>query len=218
MIVSFSGIDSAGKSTQIDLLYQYLIENKIKVKKIWSKARGTPGVVFLKELVRRDKNMDSKEKSEYRNAVYKNPQKKKLLFVASMIDLCWYWGIYYRMLRLTNKVLICDRYIWDTYVEINSDFKGINIDRSFWWKMVKLLTPRPTISFVFVIPAEESFSRDCQKNAAGIENIETKQFKIDKYMECVSNNCWTDVMDGMESIETLKKMVTLRVNSRLKRR
>lgn len=55
MIVSFSGIDSAGKTTQIDLLYKYFEEHHIKAKKIWSKARGTPGVLLLKQLVRRDK-------------------------------------------------------------------------------------------------------------------------------------------------------------------
>lgn len=218
MIVSFSGIDSAGKSTQIELLHQYLTDNGIKVKKVWSKARGTPGVIFLKELVRRDKKMDSNEKNEYRKAVYQNPKKKKLLFVASMLDLCWYWGIYYRILGATNKVLICDRYLWDTYVEINSDFKGIEIDRSFWWKAVKFLAPKPKISFVFVIPAEVSLSRDRQKNAAGIEDIETKQFKIDKYMECVSANRWTDVMNGMESIEELQCKVQEKVNSELKRK
>lgn len=207
MIVSFSGIDSAGKTTQINRLYAYCENNGIRVKKVWSKARGTPGVLFLKELVRRDKKMDAAEKKEYRKNVFQSPKKQKLLYVASMLDLCWYWGIYYRILGATKKILICDRYLWDTYVELNQDFPAVNIDRSKLWKIVKWLAPRPKVSFVFVIPAEVSLARDQQKNAAGIEDIAVKEKKIATYMQCVKNNCWTHVMDGMNTIEDLHKQV-----------
>lgn len=208
MIVSFSGIDSAGKTTQIELLCQYCEEKKIKYKKMWSKARGTPGVVWLKELIRKDKKMNEKEKAEYRAEVFQNSKKKKLLYIASMLDLCWYWGIYYRVLNLTNKIVICDRYLWDTYVEVTKkDFCGIDVEHSILWKMVKAFTPKPKRSFVFIIPAEESLKRDYNKNAAGIENIEIKKKKIDCYMKCVENQCWTNVMDGMRNIEELHEDV-----------
>lgn len=207
MMVSFSGIDSAGKTTQIDLLYDYCCEHRIKVKKVWGKARGTPGVIWLKELVRKDKNMDASEKSEYRNEVFKNLRKKKFLYIASMLDLCWYWGLYYRILNLKYKVLICDRYLWDTYVELHKDFAGINIDKSILWKIVKAVAPKPKHSFVFVIPAEVSLARDHEKNAAGIENIEIKKKKIEMYLKLVSERRWSNVMNGMETIPELHKKV-----------
>ena len=177
MLISFSGIDSAGKTTQIQLLCEYCKTHNIRVKKVWSKARGTPGVLLLKALVRRDKKMNVEEKMEYRKNVFQNPKKQKLLYIASMLDLCWYWGIYYRILGWFEEVLICDRYLWDTYVELNQDFPCINIDRSRLWKIVKLLTPKPQVSFVFVIPAEVSLARDHQKNASDIENVEVKKKK-----------------------------------------
>lgn len=207
MIVSFSGIDSAGKTTQIDLLFDYCKKKKIGVKKVWSKARGTPGVLLLKELVRRDKKMDDQEKKEYRKQVFMNPKKQKLLYVASMLDLCWYWGIYYRVMGWFRKLLICDRYLWDTYVELNQDFPCVNIDKSKLWRFVKWLTPKPKVSFVFVIPAEVSLARDHQKNAAGIEDVEVKKKKIETYMKCVEEGRWTHVMDGLNSIEQLHEQV-----------
>lgn len=212
MIVSFSGIDSAGKTTQIDLLYDYCIKNKISVKKLWSKARGTPGVLFLKELVRRDKEMNKEEKKAYRENVFKNSKTQKLLYVASMLDLCWYWGIYYRLCSLTCRIMICDRYLWDTYVEIKRDFPNVNIDRSILWKTVKALAPTPKYSFMFVIPPEVSIQRDVQKNAAGIESIEIKKMKIDTYMRLVDENKWTNVMDGLRSIEDLHKDIIRELN------
>lgn len=212
MIVSFSGIDSAGKTTQIDLLYDYCKKNNISVKKMWSKARGTPGVLFLKELVRRDKGMSKEEKKEYRDNVFKNSKKQKLLYIASMLDLCWYWGIYYRLCSLTCRILICDRYLWDTYVEINRDFADVNIDKSVLWKMVKALAPIPKHSFMFVIPPEVSIQRDIEKNAAGIENIEIKKIKIDKYMSLVEKKAWTNVMDGLRGIDDLHKDIIQELN------
>lgn len=203
MIVSFSGIDSAGKTTQIELLMEYCRTMGIKTKKVWSKARGTPGVIFLKELVRRDKSMSPEGKKQYREEVFKNPKKEKLLYIASMLDLCWYWGVYYRILSMTNRILICDRYLWDTYVEINCDFAGIEIEKSILWNLVKAVAPKPKISFIFVVPAEVSLERDRNKNAAGIENIEVKKKKIDLYMKCVEKNCWTNVMNGMKTIEEI---------------
>lgn len=207
MIVSFSGIDSAGKTTQINLLYDYCRNRGITIKTVWSKARGTPGVIWLKELVRKDKNMNQNEKMQYRKEVFDNPNKKRLLYIVSMIDLCWYWGIYYRILNFTNKIVICDRYLWDTYVELHKDFKGIDIDKSVLWKLVKTLAAKPRVSFVFVIPAEVSLERDKNKNAAGIEDIDMKKMKIERYLTLVSENRWSNVMNGMDSIEELHKKV-----------
>lgn len=207
MIVSFSGIDSAGKTTQINLLCNYCQNQEIKVKRVWSKARGTPGVLWLKELIRKDKAMNESEKLQYRKEVFNNPQKKRLLYIASMLDLCWYWGIYLRILNVVNSVVICDRYLWDTYVELHKDFKGINVENSFLWKIVQFLAPKPQKSFVFIIPAEISLERDKQKNAAGIESINIKKDKINMYIRLISENCWTNVMDGMKTIEELHNQI-----------
>lgn len=207
MIVSFSGIDSAGKTTQINKLCNYCKFNQVKYVKKWSKARGTPIIVFLKKLVRKDKRYNDEQKYEYRQKVFHNPRKRKLLFVASMLDLCLYWGVYFRVKNLFCKILICDRYIWDTYVEICQDFKGIDIDKSIWWKMVKFFTPKPKVSFVFIIPAELSLERDKQKEADGIEDIEKKKIKINTYMKLIDEGRWTNVMDGTKTREELHKEV-----------
>ena len=122
MVVSFSGIDGAGKTTQITLLEQYCTKNRIQYTKKWSKARGTPGIMFLKNIVRRDKKMDTQGQLEYREKVYKTGWKRKFLLTVSLLDLCWYWGIYFRVLRKKCPLLILDRYIWDTYVEVSTEF------------------------------------------------------------------------------------------------
>ena len=205
MIISFSGIDSAGKTTQIDKLTAYFDAHKVKYIKKWSKARGTPGVEFLKSLVRKDsvEQQSDDERVAARKEVYKSPRKQKILYLLSLIDLCWYWGFYYRWLNLTHKYLICDRYLWDTYVEMKYDFYSVDIDHSILWKMVQFFAAKPRISFVFIIPAELSLERDLQKGADGTEDIERKKSKISLYLKLIEQKRWTNVMDGTKSREDL---------------
>lgn len=207
MIISFSGIDSAGKTTQIDKLTNSLDAHKVKYAKKWSKARGTPGVEFIKSLVRNDNAQNDEEKVAARKKIYKCSRKQKLLYTASLLDLCWYWGIYFRLLNLTYRYLICDRYLWDTYVDMKHDFYSIDIDHSFLWKIVKCLAPTPKVSFLFIIPAELSLERDLQKGSDGTENIEHKISKIQVYMNLVEQIRWTNVMDGTKSREALHQEV-----------
>lgn len=208
-MVSFSGIDSAGKTTQINLLCKELDKRGLKYKKKWSKARGTPGVEFVKSFFRKgnQEQQNDVEKVAARREVYKSPRKQKLLYTASLLDLCWYWGVYYRWLNLTHRYLICDRYLWDTYVEMKHDFYSIDVDHSFLWKLIKAITPKPKVSFVFLIPAELSLARDKQKDAAGIEDIERKKSKINTYLKLVDQGCWTNVMDGTRTREALHEDV-----------
>lgn len=207
MIVSFSGIDSAGKTTQIDLLYRYCKEHRISIKKVWSKARGTPGVMFIKELVRKDRYMDTSGKAEYRAEVFANHKKKRLLLIASLLDLLWYWGLYYRLLTLFYKVVLFDRYIWDSLVEMKQDFEGIDFENWFLWKLVKFVAPNPKHSFLFVIPSEVSVARDIAKNDPTIEDIELKRAKIDRYLALRDEGKWNHVIDGLRTIEDIHEEI-----------
>lgn len=213
MVIGISGIDSAGKSTQIDLLRKELENREIKCCVKWSKARATPGVVFLKELFRKDKKMNYQDKMEHRKEVFENKRKKTLLLVASLADLCVYWGIYFRFLKLKYKVLILDRYLWDTFVEIKTDFRGIDFEKWFLWKLLLKITPKPDTSFLLVVPLEVSMSRDIQKtdltveNPATIDSSERKIEKINTYFSLADQNKWDYIIDGTNGIQEVHERI-----------
>lgn len=200
MLISFSGIDSSGKTTQIELLEQFAMANNVPFIKRWGKARGTPGVVFLKEIMRNDKSMNELEKANYREDFFKDKRRKKLLLVASLIDLCWYFGIYYRLLGLFNKYVILDRYIWDTYVELKTEFEGIDVDRMLLWRFVRFVSPEPNISILFTIPPEISIQRDINKKDLTIDSLQLKKKKINLYVELNSQNTWMYTISGLNPI------------------
>lgn len=207
MIVAFSGIDSSGKTTQIDIFEKYCNEKNLCVGKIWGKGRGTPGVMLIKGIVRGDRGMSPEQKKEYRANVYKNGRKRKLLLTASILDLWWYFGLWYRIMNWTHKILICDRYLWDTYIDFRSEFPEFEIDNWKIWKIAVKLAPKPMHSFMFYITAEESYRRDQQKGDLTLDPLEVKIAKVDKYMKLINNGKWEVVIDGTRDRESISKEV-----------
>ena len=52
MLISFSGLDCAGKSTQISLLKEYLQGKGYEVSEVWSRGGYTPGIETMKKILR----------------------------------------------------------------------------------------------------------------------------------------------------------------------
>ena len=204
---TFSGIDSSGKTTQIELLVEYCRANNIDVYKRWSKGRATPGVLWLKEVFRKDKGMQRAEMLEYREANWKNPKKKFALLVASILDLWWFWGIYYRILDRKHEVFICDRYIWDTYIDFKTEFPEYDVDRWLIWKIAAALAPKPKHSFMFFITAEESFRRDNAKGDPDRDELGRKKQKVEKYKKLMDQNKWDTIVSGMQTREEMFEIV-----------
>lgn len=200
MIVSFSGIDGAGKTTQIENLISYCQAHGITYSRKWSKARGTPGIMLIKRLVRKDSGMSDAEKLEYRGKVYQSGWKRKLLLQLSLLDLCWYWGVYLRAISHRYQILILDRYIWDTYVEVSSEFKIDNLSKRILWKIIKCVYVKPKVSILLNIPAEESLRRDLLKGEITTDELGLKKEKIALYDELRNKHAWNTEIDAMQSV------------------
>lgn len=206
---TFSGIDSSGKTTQIDMLIQYCKDNNIEVYKRWSKGRATPGVLWLKKVFSKDtgKDLNREEILEHREANWNNPKKKYLLLVASILDLWWFWGIHYRILDRNHKVFICDRYLWDTYIDFKTEFSEYNVDKWLIWKIAVFLAPKPKHSFMFYITAEESFRRDNDKGDPDRDELERKREKVKKYEILMEQGKWDTIVSGMQTREEMFSIV-----------
>lgn len=204
---TFSGIDSSGKTTQIDMLRDYCKEHHIEVYYRWGKGRATPGVLWLKSIFRGDKKMDESGKKEYREKVYQNKKKKFILLTASILDLWWFWGIYYRYLDRKHELLICDRYVWDTFIDFQTEFSEFHVEKWLIWKVAFFLAPKPKHSFMFYITAEESFRRDNEKGDPDRDELDRKKEKVTKYMKLINTGKWDTVVDGMKTKDEMFAIV-----------
>lgn len=202
-MISFSGIDCGGKSTQIQKVYEYFRKNKKRCKIIHSRGGYTPFLEFVKNLFRRDKKSSKQEKAEYREKVYANTKKMRILLWFSILDLALYYGITFRIIELFGKTILADRYFWDSYIDFKLKFKGIDFEKWGVWKFAKKIHKKPKISIIYTIPAELSMYRSTLKDEPWPEDVETRRKRIDVYMQEIAKDRWMHVVDATPDIETV---------------
>jgi thymidylate kinase len=148
-LVSFSGIDGAGKSTQIDALSAVMTNAGLQVRVIpfWDEVarlrnlRETTGHKVFKgdkgvgspdrPIERRDKNVRSRTMSLVRLFLY-TVDAFSLRFVVR------------RALRSGAGFLICDRYAYDEFVNLNLR----NPFMRLYVRLLMKLVPRPDVSYI----------------------------------------------------------------------
>lgn len=200
-MISFSGIDCSGKSTQIEIVQKLLKDRNIKNRVIWSRGGYTPWVEKIKNLIRRDKGFSDEQKDEYRQQINNSSPKAKLLLWASIWDLVRYYGLVFRWIEFRGVTIICDRYIWDTYIDFKIKFRQIDFENWICWKILLKCVKKPEYSIVFVIPVAESMLRSDLKNDLHPETHEQRTERIAYYIREIKIKRWSYVIDAMQSIE-----------------
>jgi thymidylate kinase len=149
VIVSFSGIDGAGKSTQIEALSARLSRDGLRVRVIrfWeevaqlTKLRETSGYVLFRgdrgigkpsaPINRRDKNVQTRFMTLVRLLLY-------------LLDGLSVWVVARKALRSSADVIIFDRYTYDELANLNLRYPAIRA----YARLVMAFVPRPDISYL----------------------------------------------------------------------
>lgn len=209
-MISLSGIDCAGKSTQIALLQKHFSNKNIKI--IWSRGGYTPGIAFIKDLLRNKNLKTNEEIAKNSEKINKNSFIRYIIFQLSLVDLLIYYSIVLRLYEFFGKKLICDRYIWDTYIDFLLKYPDYNFEDYIFWKLTLFFMLKPEISFILTIPAEESMRRSDLKEEPFPENIETRKKRINLYVTEINKNRWNYVVDASKSIELVFDDIKSRIN------
>jgi thymidylate kinase len=143
-----------------------------------------------------------------------NAMKRKLLFVASLIDLWLFYSVVLRLKELTGKVVICDRYIWDTYIDFKLKYPEYKFENGFWWNLTLKTMLKPKQSFCLFIPAEESMRRSELKEEPFPEEIVIRKERIKRYLEELENNRWDYVIDATKPIREVYQQIVEYIEGR----
>lgn len=200
-MISFSGIDCGGKSTQIEKINEYLKAKGKRCKVVHSRGGYTPLLEFVKTLIRKDKGGKSEESEKYRAEVHGNPKKRKLLLWLSIYDLGMYYGVWFRLVELFGTTILADRYFWDSYIDFKMKYPEFDFERWLVWKIAKAIYKKPKHSIIYIIPAELSMYRSALKDEPWPEPVEVRRDRIDRYMAEIEKGRWKHVIDATPSID-----------------
>ena len=202
-MISFSGIDCGGKSTQIEKVKEYLEAKGKRCKVIHSRGGYTPMLEWFKTLIRSDKGGSAQEQSQYREAVHSNPRKRKLLLWLSIADLGLYYGLWFRLLEMFGTLILADRYFWDSCIDFRMKYPEFDFEKWAIWRIAKAIYLKPKHSLIYTIPAELSMYRSTLKEEPWPEPVEVRRDRIERYMQEVRLGKWQRVIDATGSIEAV---------------
>lgn len=181
-LIVFSGVDCSGKSTQVALLIDRLVERGEKPVYFWSRVGYTPLFNALKASLR-------KVVGKTRLPVGESPQRDRFL-AGGWTQRLWLWiafadmilqtAIRLRWLRWAGRTIVCDRYIDDSENDLIMNF-GERAPQQAAWRWVKAMAAKPDVSILLELPFEEALRRSILKNEPFADSAERRLRRGDLY-------------------------------------
>lgn len=139
MIISFSGADGVGKSTQMERLIELLKGNRKQFHTIHVRESQTPLSHFFGKLIAK---LSKK----------KNPHASKFWYVVTMLEFIFYWCVKIKIINKRWGFVLCDRHIRDAYVDFYRAFGEAPKGRL--WRYLEKHAAMPDISLLYVTSEE----------------------------------------------------------------
>jgi dTMP kinase len=205
-LIAFSGIDGAGKSTQIDLLFRSLRERGKRPVYLWTRGGYTGPFNALKTLLRRiiGRKLPPSGRNDKRDKAFKKKWVQNLWLILAMLDLMLVYGIYVRISRFFGRVVIADRYLWDTWIDFRLNFPDVDIDQWILWKILVWISPKPDAAFLLLIPVEECLHRSKLKNEPFPDSEDVLQRRLIFYRKLSHR---LHILDGLKPVDVIHKEI-----------
>jgi len=225
-IISISGIDGSGKSTQLKMLKKYLTERNKKVESFHSVSFSLINN-FLKKKKEASIEKIKEETNEHPDQAIMFDQPAKAVTsgnfltilarkIILIIDLFRFKLFTKKLRREKTNYLLTDRYFYDQIINIlyldykkkiikeisNPRGKKLNIKLCPLLKLANYLTPKPTISFFIDVSPKIALSRD-RDIEQGKEYLVIKRVMYKKLTKKFN----MQIINGNQDKETIHKII-----------
>lgn len=185
MYIVLEGIDGAGKSTQTELLNDWLVSRGYATKKIVEPTSSDIGKVIRKELLNPESTNDI------------NQQRLTLLFAADRLTLKE------EILNAKDSkdlIIISDRSFYSSICYQNNS----SVDKS-WIYEVNFHTPRPDLTILLDLDEKEAITR-CDKEEA-FENIQFLEKTRKNYLDLLKMEENIVVVEANDSLDNVQEKI-----------
>jgi thymidylate kinase len=215
VVIALSGLDSAGKTTQRDLLVDGLRARGLAPITIWTRAGYTPGLRAGRRLLRalaggrkpaRRGVSEAPGRYPRRASNLGHPLRRRLWLTAALLDLLFVYGVRLRLWRARGRSVLCDRYLLDCVVDFRVNFPGDRIETWPLWRLVRRLSVRADAAFCILVPPEISLERSRRKERFHWETAEVLRERHRQYAAAAAELGVT-VLDGCRPAEEVARHI-----------
>ncbi|HIA03332.1 MAG TPA: hypothetical protein EYN66_15730 [Myxococcales bacterium] len=208
MIISISGVDCAGKSTQIELLEAHLRLDGKRPHRMWYRPGYSPELDLLRSLIRkmRPSAIPNPGDSDEREQAFANPTLQKRWATAAIWDTVLQYALKLRAFNLMGKTVICDRYLPDALLDLDLRFPALGVRQ---WKSassLESLCPRADKAFLLMLPRNVFLARLKEKNEPFPDSPEMRDRRFLAYQSMASTGNFV-VIDGDRPIADVQQSI-----------
>jgi len=167
MLVALSGIDGSGKTTQAEALQRAFQSCAIRARCVWSRIASSP---FTDLFIRGGKRI-LRHRTNAKGAYTSHEvlSARRAMLCSPLIRWAWQWMVVLDLLvrywlqvgwpLLRGEVVIADRYVDDALADLAVHLGWQYPERTVAGRVLRLLSPRPRLTYVFDLPAEVAAQR-----------------------------------------------------------
>lgn len=161
-LIAISGIDGAGKSTQLELLSAALERRGRRVERVWYRPGYSRRLDRARALVRRLRPaaLPGADRPEARRAAFARPSVAAAWMVTAAIDTLIEYGAGVRRRLGAGAVVLCDRYLIDARLDLELRFPELAPWPTRLSAALEIACPEPDCQILLMIDEAEMRRRN----------------------------------------------------------
>lgn len=212
-LITFSGSDCTGKSTQIELLRAELVRRGMPVTTLWFRPGYSRLMDGARRLVRRVRPsaLPGPANVEARQRAFARPGVKRSWVAVALLDMFIQYGLVVRSHLLRGRTVICDRYFADARLDLELRFPDVYPRVVSTLTLCELSAPRPDHAFLITVPDDELARRALLKAEPFADSPDLRRTRNQAYTALAATGAFS-VLDGSRSRESVRWDVMKAVN------
>ncbi len=215
MIITFSGIDCAGKSTQIERLDAALRGRGHRIHRTWFRPGYSTELDALRRAVRRLRpgTLPSAGASQARTEAFARPNVRRTWVAMAVADTLLQIALKVRARSLAGWTVLCDRWLDDAALDLSFRFPDLERVLTPTLAAVRAACPRPDVSFLLMLPHEEMLRRMEIKAEPFPDAPEVRDRRYHAYADLARTGRF-EVIDATPPIEVIHQGLLDRIPGR----
>jgi thymidylate kinase len=172
MLVTVSGVDGSGKTTQAEMLQAAFGVCHLRAERCWSRGGSARWLKpFARFASRREadesaagagRSEQREHKVEVRRERFRSPLIRWGWSCMTAAELLLHYMRHVVIPLALGRVVICDRYVYDTFADWSAYFDAF-AEQSLPARILRRLTPRPQLAFWLQMPASVAQARSADR-------------------------------------------------------